>query len=67
MDGAMGTMIQKHRLSEEEFRGAEFASHPKPLSGNNDVLSLTQPSLIKSIHKVSVRIGTCAFVEPIRE
>ena len=62
MDGAMGTMIQKHRLSEEEFRGAEFASHQKPLSGNNDVLSLTQPSLIKSIHKVSLRIETIVYV-----
>lgn len=52
MDGAMGTMIQRHRLTEEEFRGKEFASHNKPLGGNNDILSITQPDLIKSIHKV---------------
>lgn len=50
LDGAMGTMIQKHRLSEEEFRGEEFRDHPKPLRGNNDLLTLTRPDIIKNIH-----------------
>ncbi|XP_067942603.1 methionine synthase-like [Watersipora subatra] len=50
MDGAMGTMIQRHKLSEEQFRGKEFVGHPKPLIGNNDLLSLTQASLVKGIH-----------------
>lgn len=53
MDGAMGTMIQRHKLREEEFRGEEFCHHNKDLMGNNDILSLTQPSLIKAIHMVS--------------
>ena len=55
-DGGMGTMIQKEKLEEAQFRGPEFADHPKPLQGNNDLLSLTQPELIKRIHKV--RYGT---------
>ncbi|GAC1592340.1 MAG: methionine synthase [Hymenobacter sp.] len=50
LDGAMGTMIQRHPLTEEDFRGARFADHPKPLRGNNDLLSLTRPDIIKSIH-----------------
>ncbi|UCF35801.1 MAG: methionine synthase, partial [Acidobacteriota bacterium] len=49
-DGAMGTMIQTHRLSESDFRGERFAEHASPLQGNNDLLSLTQPEVIKSIH-----------------
>jgi 5-methyltetrahydrofolate--homocysteine methyltransferase len=50
-DGAMGTMIQDHKLDEQAFRGERFAQHPSPLKGNNDLLSLTQPSLIKEIHR----------------
>ncbi|RFP64779.1 methionine synthase [Hymenobacter lapidiphilus] len=50
LDGAMGTMIQRHPLSEEDFRGTRFADHPKPLRGNNDLLSLTRPDLIRGIH-----------------
>ncbi|SFQ77245.1 methionine synthase [Hymenobacter arizonensis] len=50
LDGAMGTMIQRHPLTEEDFRGARFADHPKPLRGNNDLLSLTRPDIIKGIH-----------------
>jgi len=53
MDGAMGTMIQRLKLTEEDFRGDELADHHKPLSGNNDVLSITQPAYIKDIHLVS--------------
>jgi len=51
-DGAMGTMIQKLRLEEADFRGEEFKNHSKPLKGNNDVLSLTQPDKIYDIHMV---------------
>ncbi|GAA4390962.1 methionine synthase [Hymenobacter koreensis] len=50
LDGAMGTMIQRHTLSEEDFRGARFADHPKPLRGNNDLLSITRPDIIRDIH-----------------
>ena len=50
LDGAMGTMIQRHPLTEEDFRGARFADHAKPLRGNNDLLSLTRPDIIKGIH-----------------
>ncbi|MCR5887423.1 methionine synthase [Hymenobacter sp. J193] len=50
LDGAMGTMIQRHTLTEDDFRGTRFADHPKPLRGNNDLLSLTRPDIIKGIH-----------------
>ncbi|RYU78297.1 methionine synthase [Hymenobacter persicinus] len=50
LDGAMGTMIQRHTLTEEDFRGSRFADHPKPLRGNNDLLSLTRPDIIRGIH-----------------
>ena len=51
LDGAMGTMIQKHKLTEEDYRGDRFKDHPHPLKGNNDLLSITQPEIIKEIHK----------------
>jgi 5-methyltetrahydrofolate--homocysteine methyltransferase len=50
LDGAMGTMIQRHKLEEEDFRKAWFENHDKPLKGNNDLLSLTRPEIIKDIH-----------------
>jgi 5-methyltetrahydrofolate--homocysteine methyltransferase len=50
IDGAMGTMIQNHRLTEAEFRGARFERHRCDLQGNNDLLSLTQPQIIQAIH-----------------
>lgn len=50
LDGAMGTMIQKHKLSESDFRGSRFANHTVDVKGNNDLLSLTQPQIIKEIH-----------------
>jgi len=50
LDGAMGTMIQRHPLTEEDFRGTCFADHDRPLRGNNDLLSLTRPDIIKGIH-----------------
>ena len=50
LDGAMGTMIQRHKFEEEDFRGARFKDHAKDLRGNNDLLTLTQPEAIKAIH-----------------
>ncbi|XP_077342636.1 methionine synthase isoform X2 [Lithobates pipiens] len=51
LDGGMGTMIQQQSLSEDSFRGQEFADHGKSLKGNNDLLSITQPDIIYKIHK----------------
>ena len=50
IDGAMGTMIQRHHLQEEDFRGQRFANWEHPLQGNNDLLSITQPQIIEDIH-----------------
>ena len=50
IDGAMGTMIQRHMLSEADYRGERFKNWPSDLKGNNDLLSLTQPQIIKGIH-----------------
>ncbi len=57
LDGAMGTMIQRHRLDEGGFRGTRFAGHGHDLKGNNDVLVLTQPSLIREIHDQYLEAG----------
>ena len=57
MDGAMGTMIQQHRLSEADYRGARFMAHPVDLKGNNDLLTLTRPELITEIHAAFVAAG----------
>ena len=51
LDGAMGTMIQQYQLCEDDFRGVRYATHPKPLMGCNDVLSLTCPVVIREIHR----------------
>src|ERR1700684_2923135 len=51
LDGAMGTMIQGHHLEEADFRGSQFANHPKELKGCNDLLSLTRPDIIEDIHR----------------
>ena len=50
LDGAMGTMIQQYKLEEEDFRKGWFENHPSPLKGNNDLLSLTRPEIVKAIH-----------------
>ena len=50
LDGAMGTMLQRYKFSEEDFRGTEFKEHLSPLKGNNDLLSLTQPEAIYKVH-----------------
>ncbi|CAJ1080476.1 methionine synthase isoform X1 [Xyrichtys novacula] len=57
LDGGMGTMIQQHKLEEEDFRGDEFKDHPLPLKGNNDLLSITQPHIIYNIHKEYLLAG----------
>ncbi|OOH92337.1 methionine synthase [Pasteurellaceae bacterium 15-036681] len=57
LDGAMGTMIQKYKLKEEDFRGERFKDSPVDLRGNNDLLTLTQPLLIKSIHEQYLEAG----------
>src|SRR4030043_1459913 len=57
LDGAMGTMIQKHRLQEDDYRGTVFKDHPKPQKGNNDLLSLTNPEIILNIHKGYLEAG----------
>jgi 5-methyltetrahydrofolate--homocysteine methyltransferase len=57
LDGAMGTMIQRHKLGEADYRGERFARHPKDLRGNNDLLPLTQPDLIGAIHEAYLAAG----------
>jgi len=57
LDGAMGTMIQRHPLSEEAFRGERFAAWRTDLRGNNDVLSITQPQIIRAIHRAYLDAG----------
>ena len=57
LDGAMGTMIQRHKFSEEDYRGVRFADYPSPLQGNNDLLTLTQPEAILEIHRQYFEAG----------
>ncbi|WP_291989775.1 methionine synthase [Candidatus Accumulibacter sp. ACC007] len=57
LDGAMGTMIQRHRLQEADYRGSRFAAHAHDLKGNNDLLVLTQPDLIRAIHAEYLTAG----------
>lgn len=57
LDGAMGTMIQRYNLSEEDFRKGRFEDHPCPLKGNNDLLSITRPDVIKEIHAKYLEAG----------
>ncbi|MBN1299841.1 MAG: methionine synthase [Melioribacteraceae bacterium] len=57
LDGAMGTMIQRYNLSENDFKGERFRTHPKDLKGNNDILSLTKPTVIKQIHLEYLNAG----------
>ncbi len=57
LDGAMGTMIQRHKLGEAEYRGDRFADWPHDLKGNNDLLSLSQPEIIKDIHRAYLEAG----------
>ena len=57
LDGAMGTMIQQHKLDERGFRGDRFKSHGRDLKGNNDILTLTRPDIIAAIHKTYLEAG----------
>ncbi len=57
IDGGMGTMVQRHTLTEEDFRGERFADHASPLRGNIDLLALTQPAIIRNIHTEYLKAG----------
>lgn len=57
LDGAMGTMLQRFNFSEEDFRGEQFKDFPHPLKGNNDLLSITQPEAVKSVHREYFEAG----------
>lgn len=57
LDGAMGSLIQRYRLTEEDFRGEQFRDHPRDLKGNNDLLCLTQPAVIEEIHRAYLEAG----------
>ncbi|MBO3697564.1 homocysteine S-methyltransferase family protein [Roseivirga sp. E12] len=57
LDGAMGTMIQRHSLEEEDFRGERFKDHEHPLKGNNDLLSITRPDIIREVHSLYYDAG----------
>ena len=57
LDGAMGTMIQRHKFTEEDYRGERFKDWGQPLQGNNDLLSITQPDAIKEIHALYFEAG----------
>lgn len=57
LDGAMGTMIQRYRLTEDDYRGERFKHWHKDVKGNNDLLSMTQPQIIKAIHKEYLKAG----------
>jgi 5-methyltetrahydrofolate--homocysteine methyltransferase len=58
LDGAMGTMIQRYQLTEADYRGKRFADHPSDLKGNNDLLTLTQPKIIRDIHAAYLDAGS---------
>lgn len=57
LDGAMGTMLQRYKFEEEDFRGERFKDFAHPLKGNNDLLSLTQPEAVKSVHRAYFQAG----------
>ena len=66
LDGAMGTQIQQYNLTESDFRGEEFASHPIRQMGNNDLLVLSRPDVVAAIHRAYLEAGadiieTCTF------
>ncbi len=58
LDGAMGTMIQGYNLQEEDYRGERFKNHPSDLKGNNDLLSITRPDVIREIHEAYLEAGS---------
>ena len=58
LDGAMGTMIQRYKLQEADFRGERFANHPRDLKGANDLLCITRPDIIEEIHRAYLEAGS---------
>jgi 5-methyltetrahydrofolate--homocysteine methyltransferase len=58
LDGAMGTMVQRHGLEEADFRGERFREHPRELQGNNDLLVLTRPDVVRGIHEAYLAAGS---------
>jgi len=58
LDGAMGTMIQRYQLTEEDYRGERFTDHPCDLKGNNDLLSISRPDVIRAIHEAYLEAGS---------
>src|SRR5690348_6577580 len=58
LDGAMGTMVQQHRLDERGYRGERFRDHGRDLKGNNDILTLTRPDVISGIHRAYLEAGS---------
>ena len=57
LDGAMGTMLQRRKLQEADYRGERFASHPRDLRGNHDVLVLTRPDVVEDVHEQYFEAG----------
>ena len=57
LDGAMGTMIQRYKLTEEDYRGERFKDYKQLVKGNNDLLSITQPQIIEEIHNKFLEAG----------
>jgi len=57
LDGAMGTMLQRHKLEEEDFRGDKFKDHPHSLKGNNDILAITRPKIVEGVHDAYFEVG----------
>src|SRR5690606_40671410 len=57
LDGAMGTMLQRHRLDETAFRGERLRDHPAELRGNNDILCITQPGIVRAVHEAYLEAG----------
>jgi 5-methyltetrahydrofolate--homocysteine methyltransferase len=57
LDGAMGTMIQRFKLTEEQYRGERFKDFPRDVKGNNELLSLTRPDVIRDIHEGYLAAG----------
>ena len=63
LDGAMGTMIQRYGLTEADFRGERFRDVPGLMAGNNDLLSLTRPDVIRDIHRKYLAAGADEYVQ----
>lgn len=58
LDGATGTMLQLHKLEEADYRGTRFANHPRDLKGNHDLLVLTRPDVVRSVHDAYLEVGS---------